>query len=60
MISTHFLTLDTYKSWMEGRLAPIIFSAVLIVSCYVFLSCLVADPNHTVMEVHRTDWIIAE
>lgn len=29
-------------------------------SCSLFLSYLVAKPNHTVMDVQRTDWIIAE
>ena len=40
---------------MEGRLAPMIFSADLTVRCSLFLSCLVADPKQTVMDVQRTD-----
>lgn len=26
--------------------------------CSLFLSCLLADPNHTVMDMQRTDYII--
>lgn len=36
------------------------FSAVLTVRCNLFLSCLVADPNQTVTDMQRTDWMIAE
>src|SRR4029434_329707 len=43
------------KSWMVGRLAPLVFSADLTVRWSLFLSSLVADPNQTVIEVHRTD-----
>lgn len=39
--SAHFLTLDWYKSLMEGRSAQVIFSADLIFHCSLFLSCLV-------------------
>ena len=44
---------------MEGRSAPIILFADLIVRCSLFLLCLVADPNQTVIEVQRTDCMIA-
>ena len=54
-----FLTRDQYRSWKEGRLALIILSADLIVCCNLFLSCLVSDPNKTVMEVQRTEKMIA-
>ena len=50
-----FLTLEVYRSWMVGRLALMIFSADLTVRWSLFLSSLVADPNQTVIEVHRTD-----
>src|SRR4029434_3659117 len=46
-----FLTLEVYRSWMVGRLAPMIFSADLTVRWSLFLSSLVADPNQTVIEV---------
>src|SRR4029434_3283657 len=48
-----FLTLEVYRSWMVGRLAPMIFSADLTERWSCFLSSLVADPNQTVIEVHR-------
>ena len=53
------LTLDVYRSWMEGRLAPMIFPADLTVLWSLFLSGLVADLNQTVMEVQRTDSMTA-
>ncbi|MEQ2176109.1 hypothetical protein GOODEAATRI_024710 [Goodea atripinnis] len=36
-----------------------ILSAALIVHCSRDLSCLVDEPNHTEMEKHRTDCIMA-
>ena len=59
IFAARFLTLDRYRSWMGGRLAPIILSAALIVRCSLTLSRLVADPNQTVMEVQSTDWMMA-
>src|SRR4029434_608436 len=50
-----FLTLEVYRSWMVGRLAPMIFSADLTVRWSLFLSSLVADPNQTMSEVPSTD-----
>ncbi len=44
-----FLTLDMYKSWMEGRSAPVIFSAVLQIGGW-------SKPDHD----GCADWIIAE
>ncbi|MEQ2316053.1 hypothetical protein AMECASPLE_028750 [Ameca splendens] len=46
---------DLYKSWMEGRSALIILSAVLIIRCSLDLSCFVDEPNHTEMDEDRTD-----
>ena len=57
MLLARFLVLDRCKSWIDGRLVPIILSADLIVRCSLCLSCLVADPNQTVTEVLGTDWI---
>ena len=54
-----FLTRDRYRSWMEGRSVPMILSAALTVLCSLSLSCLVEDPNQTVIDVVRTDWTIA-
>ena len=58
MLPARFLVLDRYKSWMEGRLAPMIFSAALTVRCSLCLSCLEAEENQTEMELHRTDWMM--
>ncbi|MED6291495.1 hypothetical protein CHARACLAT_024292 [Characodon lateralis] len=55
MLAALFLTLDLYKSWMEGRSALIILSAVLIIHCSLDRSCLVDEPNHTEMDEDRTD-----
>ncbi|MEQ2308841.1 hypothetical protein AMECASPLE_032423 [Ameca splendens] len=55
ILAALLLTLDLYKSWMEGRSALIILSAVLIIRCSLDLSCLVDDPNHTEMDEDRTD-----
>ncbi|MEQ2304666.1 hypothetical protein AMECASPLE_029505 [Ameca splendens] len=46
---------DLYKSWMEGRSALMILSAVLIIRCSLDLSCFVDEPNHTEMDEDRTD-----
>ena len=40
-----FLTVDPYKSWLEGRLSQKILSVDLNVLRSLFLYCLVADPN---------------
>src|SRR4029434_8413531 len=54
-----FLTLEVYRSWMVGRLAQMSFSEDLTDRWSLFLSSLVADPNQTVIEVHRTDSMTA-
>ena len=54
-----FLVLERYRSWMEGRGAPMILSAARTVRCSLHLSCLVAAPYQTVMEEHRTDSMTA-
>ncbi len=43
-----------------GRGAPIILSAVLPVHCSLLMSVLVAEPNQTVIDDHRTDSMMAE
>ncbi|MEQ2169282.1 hypothetical protein GOODEAATRI_023486 [Goodea atripinnis] len=48
MLAAFLLTLDLYRSWMEGR-------SVLIIGCSLDLSCLVDEPNHTEMDEDRTD-----
>ncbi len=47
MSQTHFLTLDVCKSWMEGKLSPVILSAGITVRCSLFLICLVGNPNQS-------------
>ena len=59
LLLAHFLTLDQYRSWVEGRSTPMILSADLIVRFSLFLSYLMVDPSQTVMEVVRTDWMMA-
>ncbi len=54
-----FLTLEVKSSWRLGREAPIILSAVLTVRCSLLMSVLVAEPNQTVIEEHRTDSMMA-
>ncbi len=43
-----------------GRGPPIILSAVLTVRCSLLMSVLVAEPNQTVIDEHRTDSMMAE
>lgn len=40
-----------------GRGTPINFSAVFMVFCIPFLSCIVATPNQMMMDVHRTNFM---
>ncbi|XP_078281152.1 transmembrane protein 201-like [Rhinoraja longicauda] len=44
-----------YSSSMGGRLQPTNFSAVRTMRCSLRMSCLVAEPNQTMMEKMRTD-----
>ena len=50
-----FRVLEQYRSWIEGKGAQIMCSAVLTVRCSLDLSFLVVAPNKTVMEVHGMD-----
>ncbi len=54
------LTLDEYSSWRVGRIVPMIRSAVRITHCSLLRSDLVAELNQTVIEVQRTDSMMAE
>ena len=47
--------MEKNKSCIEVRRAPMMLSAILIVCYSLVMSCLVAAPNHTVMEVDKTD-----
>ncbi len=55
-----FLTLDLYSSWRVGRGTPIIRSAVRTVFCSLLNPDFVAEPNQTVIEVHKTGSMMAE
>lgn len=55
------LTLEQYRGdvWREGW-PQLFFSADFTVLCDLYLSCLVADPDQTMMKIHVTDWMMAE
>ncbi len=54
------LTLDEYSSWRVGRVVPMIRSAVRTTLCSLLRSDLVAELNQTVIDVQRTDSMMAE
>ncbi len=54
------LTLDKYSSWRMGRVVPMIRSAVWTTPCSLLRSDLVAKLNQTVIDVQRTDSMMAE
>ena len=58
ILPARFLALAVYSSSMEGRLQPITFSADRTIRS-LQVSCLVAEPNQTMMEKVRTDSTMA-
>ncbi len=54
------LTLDEYSSWRVGRVVPMIRSAVWTTLRSLLRSDLVAELNQTVIDVQRTDSMMAE
>ncbi len=54
------LTLDKYSSWRVGRVVPMIRSAVRTTHCSLLRTDLVAELNQTVIDVQRTDSMMAE
>ncbi len=54
------LTLDKYSSWRVGRVVPMIRSAVRNALRSLLRSDLVAELNQTVIDVQRTDSMMAE
>ncbi len=54
------LTLDEYRSWRVGIVVPMIHSAVRITLLSLLRSDLVAGLNQTVIDVQKTDSIMAE
>ncbi len=53
------LTLDKYSSWRVGRGVPMIHSAARTTLCSLLSSDLVAELNQTVIDMQRTDSMIA-
>ncbi len=54
------LTLDKYSSWRVWMVVPMIHSAVWTTLHSLLWSDLVAELNQTVIEVQRTDSMMAE
>ncbi len=54
------LTLDKYRSWRVGMVVPMIRSAVRTTFHCLLRSDLVAELNQTVIDVQRTDSMMAE
>ncbi len=54
------LTLDEYSSWRVGRVVAMIRSAVRTTLRSLLRSDLVAELNQTVIDVQRTDSMMAE
>ncbi len=54
------LTLDKYSSWRVGRVVPMIRSAVRTTLRSLLSSDLVAELNQTVIDVQRTNSMMAE
>ncbi len=53
------LTLDKYSSWRVGRGVPMIHSAARTTLCSLLSSDLEAELNQTVIDMQRTDSMIA-
>ncbi len=60
ILPARLLTLDKYSSWRLGRVVPMIRSAVRTTLRSLLRSDLVAELNQTVINVHRTDSMMAE
>ncbi len=54
------LTLDEYRSWKVGRVLPMICSAVRSTLRSILRSDLVAELNQPVIDMQRTDSMMAE
>ncbi len=55
-----FLTLNKYSSWRVGRVVPMIRSAVRTTLRSLLRADLVAELNLAVIDVQRTDSMMAE
>ncbi len=57
ILQAPLFTLDEYSSWRVGRVVPMIHSAVQTTLHGLLMSDLL---NHTVIDVHRMDSMMAE
>ncbi len=60
ILTALLLTLDKYSSWRVWRVVEMIRSAVQTTLCSLPRSDLVAEQNQTVIDVQRTDSMMAE
>ncbi len=60
ILSDLLLNLDKYSSWRVGRVVPMFHSAVRTTLRSLLRSDLVAELNQTVIDVQRTDSMMAE
>ncbi len=60
ILSALFLTLDEYSSWRVGGIVPMFRSVVQTTLRILLRSDLVAELNQTVIEVQRTDSMMAD
>ncbi len=60
ILPAFLLTLDKYSSWRLGSVVPMIHSAVRTTLRSLLKSDLVAEMNQTVIDVQRTDSMMAE
>ncbi len=60
ILPTLLLTLDKYSPWRAGRVVPMIRSAVRTTLHSLLRSDLVAELNQTVIDLQRTDSMMAQ
>ncbi len=60
ILPAHLLTLDEYSTWRVERVVPMIRSAVRTTLRSLLRSDLLVELNQTVIDVQRTDSMMAE
>ncbi len=60
ILPARLITLDKYSSWRVGRVVPMICSAVRTILRSLLRSDLVAELNQAVIDVQKTDSMMAE
>ncbi len=60
ILPVHLPTLDEYSTWREERVVPMIRSAVRTTLRSLLRSDLLVELNQTVIDVQRTDSMMAE